>query len=135
MKNRQLSLVLIVLVLGIFWLTGCMSQEEEAIQGKWANGNAHFWAEWNFNGGSYTYYYDNGFTSIYETGYYSILQSNKDYVDLELYNRQGGVREMMDERIDMRITFEDGGGIRIKGNTYVQVAESSLWALDTAEAP
>jgi hypothetical protein len=135
MKNRQLSLVLLALVLGIFWLTGCMSQEEEAIQGKWANGNAHFWAEWNFNGGSYTYYFDNGFTNIYETGHYRIIQTGEDYIDLEFYNRQGGVREMMDERVEMRIEFEDGGGIQIRGNHYVQVTESSLRALDTAEAP
>jgi hypothetical protein len=135
MKKIQLFLVLIVMAAGMVWLTGYMSQEELAFQGKWANGNAHFWAEWNFNGGEYSYYYDDGFTTISETGRYRIVKTADDYIDLELFNRKGGVNEMMDERVQMRITFQQGGGIRINGNDYVPVSESSLWALDTAEAP
>lgn len=118
----------------IFFLAGCSSKEEKAIQGKWANGNAHFWAEWNFEAGSYSYYYDNNFTNIYETGRYRIVDRGDDYIDIELFNRQGGIQELMDESVEMRIGFKKEGVINIQNGEYIQVYESSLRALETANA-
>jgi hypothetical protein len=119
----------------MFWLTSCMSQNEQIIQGKWANGNAHYWAEWNFNAGMYSYYFDNGATSIYETGRYSIVKSTEDTIDLELFNREGGIGEMMEERVQVGITISQEGSIKINGGDFFQVSESSLLALETAMAP
>ncbi len=135
MIKIRLCLVAFTLLIGTTWLSSCISQQERAIQGKWVNGNAHYWAEWNFDGGAYSYYYDNGFTNIYETGRYSIETFADDYIDLQLFNRQGGIREMMEESVSMRISFEQAGVINIKGGDYYQVTDSSLLALETAKAP
>lgn len=115
-------------------LTGCMSQEEQAIQGMWANGNAHYWAEWNFSAGSYSYYFDNGFTTIAENGRYNIVGRGDNTIDLELFNRNGLVNEMMDERVQMRIKMQENGSIRIQGGEYYLVTEASLSAVETAVA-
>ena len=123
-----------VMAAAMFLLAGCMSQEEQAIQGKWANGNAHYWAEWNFSGGTYTYYFDNGFTNIAENGRYNIIDIGDETIDLELFNRNGLINEMMDDRVQMRIKLQEDGSIRIQGGTYYPVNEASLSAVETAVA-
>jgi uncharacterized protein YjhX (UPF0386 family) len=133
-NNYRQYLVLIIMAVALFMLAGCMSQEEQAIQGKWANGNAHYWAEWNFSGGSYSYYFDNGFTNIAENGRYNIVEKGDEYIDLELFNRKGLITEMLDDRVQMRIKLQKDGSIRIQGGEYYLVNESSLSAVETAVA-
>lgn len=132
---KPLTLKAILILAGcIFALTACTSKEEKAIQGKWANGNAHFWAEWNFVAGSYSYYYDNNFTNIYETGRYRIVKRGDDYIDIELFNRKGSIQEVMGDSVEMRIGFKKEGVINIQNSEYTLVFESSLRALETANA-
>lgn len=135
MKANRHYIFFVLFVTCVLCLAGCMSQSEQFIQGKWANGNAHYWAEWNFNAGLYSYYFDNGVTNIYETGRYSIVKSVEEYIDLELFNREGGIREMMEDRVEVRIAFKPDGTININGGAYFPVSESSLSALETAMAP
>jgi hypothetical protein len=133
-NNYRRNLLLMVMVAAMFILAGCMSQEEQAIQGMWANGNAHYWAEWNFSGGSYSYYFDNGFTNIAENGRYNIVDKGDEYIDLELFNRKGLITEMLDDRVQLRIKLQKDGSIRIQGGTYYLVIEASLSAVETAVA-
>jgi hypothetical protein len=123
-----------VMVAAMFLLAGCMSQEEQAIQGKWANGNAHYWAEWNFSGGTYSYYFDNGFTNLAENGRYNIVDVGDDTIDLELFNRNSLINEMMEDRVQMRIKLQEDGSIHIQSGDYYLVNESSLSAVETAVA-
>jgi hypothetical protein len=134
MNNIKRYLVLMVMAVAMFLLAGCMSQEEQAIQGMWANGNAHYWAEWNFSAGSYSYYFDNGFTTIAENGRYNIVGTGDKTIDLELFNRNSLVNEIMDDRVQMRIKMQDNGSIRIQGGEYYPVNEASLAAVETAVA-
>ena len=134
MKKTNLILVMLLLAACVSMLTGCSSEEEKAFQGKWANGNAHYWSEWNFNEGTYSYYFDNNFTNIYESGRYRITGKGEDYVDVELFNRSGGI-DLTNDAVDMRIQFKDGGMINNKGGNYYPVVDSSLQALATAKAP
>ena len=135
---RPFSLLFILAALALL-LTACtMSPAEQFIQGSWAAGNVHYWAEWNFADGQYSYLYTYvvNTPNAYETGNYSVVESGEDYIVIELYNREGNRMELGFEDQEMRITFDpQGNTIHIQRSDYTRVTASSLEALTTAQAP
>lgn len=129
-------ITLIMLSIG-YLLTGCSNEMEQFIQGKWAAGDVHYWVEWNFDRGYFTYYYDydNNRSNITQTGRYSIIESGEDYLLLELYNQQGGIQSI-EERVELHIGIDrEEDTLTIRRQQFNRVATSSLGAVSTARAP
>lgn len=137
--NRHNFCILICLGLAALLLSGCMGEQEEWLQGRWAQGNVHFWAEWSFAEGLYSY--SNDYTTIgtannYESGRYAVKESGEDYIVLELFDRSGNNPGALEENERLRIEFNlEQDSIHFRGNTYLRVTDSTLEALQTAEAP
>jgi hypothetical protein len=110
--------------LAVLLLTGCMGEEEQWLQGKWARGNTHFVSEWNFNAGNYSSYFDytNGVTPRAENGRYIIVETGEETLVLELFQRQGTHPELLEEnqRIRFRINVEEDT-IEYLGQTFERV--------------
>ena len=126
------SLVLVLLALS---LTACASDAEQYIQGKWGIGDVHYWAEWNFNQGFYSY--TSGYTQdpLHESGRYAVVESGDDYVVLELYDQVGGIPSIED-KVLLRIGFNrQEDTIHIRMGDFYRVSDSSLGALATSRAP
>jgi hypothetical protein len=136
-KFARLPVDIFLLLMVMFVLSGCSNEQDLFIQGKWARGDVHYWMEWNFDRGIYTYYFDytNNVRNTYESGRYSILESGEDYLLLELYNQQGG-QPSIEDRVELRIDIHrDEDTISIRRQLFNRVSESSLKALSTARAP
>jgi hypothetical protein len=116
-------------------LAACSDAVELFIQGKWATGNAHYWTEWNFDRGTYSYQYDDGFTAIYETGRYRLVESDDDFITIELFNQVGGIPSI-EERNEVKIKIDrDNNRVRIRNRDYTRVFSSTLEELTTRQAP
>ena len=127
------------MILAALALAGCMGEQEQWLQGKWAQGDVHYFAEWNFDAGYYTYAYDytaNAISNRFERGRYAVIESEEDYITLELFNRKGSDPGLLEENESIKITINiEDDSIRFRGNTYVRVLSSSLEALQTSQAP
>ena len=129
------GILLIVIALLTFGLTACASEAEQHIQGKWGIGDVHYWAEWNFNQGFYSY--TSGYTPepFYERGRYSVVESGDDYIVLELYDQEGGIPSIED-KVLLRIVFNrQEDSIHVRRGDFYRVSDSSLGALATSRAP
>ena len=127
--------LLAIACLLVMSLTACTSQAEQYIQGKWGVGDVHYWAEWNFDRG--TYRYETGYTRepLVETGHYAVLESGADYIILELFDQEGGIPSI-EERVELRIEFNfQEDSIHLRRNDYYRVSDSTLEALATSRAP
>jgi hypothetical protein len=136
-KPIRIVAALFLLLLAISVLTGCSNEQDQFIQGRWARGDVHTWAEWTFDRGTYTYYFDfdNNRTNTYETGRYSIIESGEDYLLLELYDQRGGIPSIED-RVELRIDIDrEEDTLKIQRRQFDRVTDSSLEALSTARAP
>lgn len=136
-RSTQFIVFTLVTLFAGFFLTGCSNENEQFIQGKWATGDVHFWSEWNFDRGYYTFYsdFDNNRSNVYQTGRYAIIESGEDYLLLELYGQQGGIQSIED-RVELRIDIDrDKDSIAVRRQEFVRVLTSSLEALTTARAP
>jgi hypothetical protein len=120
-------------------LAGCMTEQDEWLQGKWAQGDVHYFAEWNFNSGTYNYSYDYTASSTsnrYEQGRYAVKEATEDYLVLELFNRLGSDPSLLEENERIKITINlEEDSIRFRGQTYYRVWDSSLQAIQTSQAP
>lgn len=135
-STRVIVFTLVMLFVG-FFLTGCSNDNEQFIQGKWGRGDVHFWSEWNFDRGLYTFYsdFDQNRSDISQTGRYAIIDSGDDYLLLELYDQQGGIQSIED-RVELRIDIDrENDAIAVRRQEFFRVATSSLEALTTARAP
>jgi hypothetical protein len=117
-------------------LVACQSEEEEFIQGMWAIGNVHYWAEWDFKNGIYYRSYSYVLSrTTYETGRYRVIDRGEDYILLELTYLEGNM-EVLREPYDLKIGFHaDSDVVTIQGDEYYRVSAPSLDALATSMAP
>ena len=137
MKTTRYRNYILLIVIGLlaFGLTACASEAEQYIQGKWGIGDVHYWAEWNFNQGFYSY--TSGYTPepLHESGRYAVVESGDDYVVLELYDQVGGIPSIED-KVLLRIGFNrQEDTIHIRMGDFYRVSDSSLGALATSRAP
>jgi hypothetical protein len=134
-KTSVLKFFLFLFLLVIV-LTSCtQSPAEQFIQGKWAQGNVHYWAEWNFDNGTYWYEYDDTHLNIYQTGSYIVIESGEDYILLELVDQQGGVPSIED-KAELRINFNrEADTVHIRRSDFTRVSSSTLKDLTTQQAP
>jgi hypothetical protein len=139
LDNRHKILGVVLLGLAALLLTGCMSEQEEWLQGRWAQGNVHIWTEWSFAEGLYSYssdYTTIGTANNYESGRYAVKETGEDYIVIELFNRTGNNPAGLEENEKMRIEIDlEADTIHLRNNTYLRVTASTLEALQTAEAP
>jgi len=125
----------LVLVLLALSLTACASEAEQYIQGMWGIGDVHYWAEWNFNQGFYSY--TTGYTPepYHESGRYAVVESGDDYIVLELYDQEGGIPSIED-KVLLRIGFNrQEDSIHVRRGDFYRVSDPSLGALATSRAP
>ena len=117
-------------------LAACSTEEEDFIQGRWGNGDVHYWAEWIFSNGDYYYGYSYTIQATsYETGHYRVKETGEDFILLEMYGQEGNMTPI-DEPVEYRIEFDvEEDMISIRGNHYYRVSSSSLDALATSRAP
>lgn len=136
MKRTAIIIRSICICLFVINLTGCtQSAAEQFIQGKWAQGNVHYWAEWNFVNGSYWYEYDDTHTHRYQRGHYIVEESGEDFILLELVDREGDDYSLED-KVEIRITFDSSGNsLHIRQSDYIRVSSSTLKDLTTQQAP
>jgi hypothetical protein len=127
--------LLVILCLLAVGLSACTSEAEQFLQGKWGIGDVHYWAEWNFDSG--TYWYESGYTQepIFERGRYRVIESGTDYIILELFDQEGGIPSIED-KVEIRIEFNyQQDSIHLRRTDYYRVNASSLEALATSRAP
>ncbi len=136
MEKTSVKSISLFLVLLASLLTGCtQSVAEQFIQGKWAQGNVHYWAEWNFDNGTYWYEYDDTHQNIFQTGRYVVIESGEDYILLELVEQQGGV-PTIEDKVELRITFDrEANTVHIRRSDFTRVSSSTLKDLTTQQAP
>lgn len=138
MGNRHKILGFILIGLFAFLLAACMGEQERRLQGNWAQGNVHYYAEWIFSEGryAYSYTYTINTPNAYESGRYAVKESGDDYIVLELFDRTGRDPSLLEENERIRINFKtDEDSISIRNQTYWLVSDSSLGALQTSQAP
>jgi hypothetical protein len=136
---RKLSNIPLLIIFAglVFVLTACSDPNDQFIQGKWADGNAHYWSEWNFESGTYSYEFDDTHASDYRfyIGEYIVLESGTDYIVLELINQQGGFTSIEDKDI-LRIDIDrDADKLKIRRTLFTRVFSSTLEELATQSAP
>lgn len=139
-KNNRLDLThLAVYAMLALLLSGCMSEQEEWLQGHWAQGNVHYWSEWIFVEGQYSYSYDYttiGTANNYEFGRYAVKETGDDYIVLELFDRTGNNPGALEENEQLQFEIDvEADTIRFRGRTFLRVTGNTLEALQTAEAP
>lgn len=139
-KGKQLDLIhLIVYAMLALLLSGCMSDQEEWLQGRWAQGNVHYWSEWVFVEGRYSYSYDYttiGTANNYESGRYAVKETGDDYIVLELFDRTGNNPGALEENEQLHFEIDvETDTIHFRGRTFLRVTGNTLEALKTAEAP
>jgi hypothetical protein len=135
-KSRRLPAIMLFVLLATLVLAGCSDEMDQFIQGRWATGDVHTWTEWNFDRGTYTYYfdYDNNRSNAFETGRYSVIESGEDYLVLELFNQQGA-EPSIEDRVELRIEINiEEDTISIRRRKLNRIADSSLEALATARS-
>jgi hypothetical protein len=119
MTYTKRSLYFLILFSLAAVLSGCMSENDKFIQGRWYYSDPHLQkviAEsaqesfWTFDNGTYSRY-ECCFAEVSETGRYEIIKSEEDKLVLELFNRNGSVKA---ERAQIAVAIDrDGGTIKI----------------------
>jgi hypothetical protein len=125
--HKRLIFLSIIFIFLSGLLVGCSDPNDEYIQGIWAAGDVHYWAEWVFENGYYTY---TSMISIHGTtqqryGYYRIIKSEGDQLILELTNDSSS--DPFDETAEIAITIDrEADKLKIGRNEYNRVIARSL---------
>jgi hypothetical protein len=125
--HKRLIFLSIIFIFLSGLLVGCSDPNDEYIQGIWAAGDVHYWAEWVFENGYYAY---TSMISIHGTtqqryGYYRIIKSEGDQLILELTNDSSS--DPFDETAEIAITIDrEADKLKIGRNEYNRVIARSL---------
>ena len=136
---RKISVVSQILILAglVIVLSACSDPNDQFIQGKWADGNAHYWSEWNFESGTYSYEFDDTHESDYRffIGEYIIVESGDNFIILELINQKGGILSIEDKDILRIVIDREADELKIRRTVFTRVFSSTLEELATRRAP
>ena len=125
-----------LLVLLCLILAGCSDPNTSYIQGRWASGNVHYWSEWYFDRGYFSFFSTidiHGNTSE-KTGSYRIVASDGDLITLELYNTDLG--DPLEDTTQLAIKINrDEGSLRIGRGTFYAVSSFDLDEVTLSPTP
>ena len=110
-------LTILALVFLAVGLAACSDPGDQFIQGRWQRGNVHYVDEWFFDRGAFS---PQSAVVVFQpqllTGRYTIIESQGDSLNVELYDLSGS---FLDETQEIRITLDrEAGTLKIGRETY-----------------